>query len=174
MELYNNSRKVSKLDSPRARLENPALSNGCFRRRDIVNRRLATHFLAGELKADHVAATLMQATGMYFSKADWPISETWKRVERIYENTANNSADGNTSDGFNFVNVLAGGQADGNTANGNSTDGFDFVTNTAGGTFSNNTANNNGDLGFEVTNPNAGTAVNNTGVGNTNGSNIFP
>lgn len=48
-------------------------------------RTVCFNSLPDTLKAAHIAATLMQATGMYFSKADWPISETWKRVERIYE-----------------------------------------------------------------------------------------
>ena len=33
----------------------------------------------------HQVATLLQATGMYFSQASWEVSETWKRLQRIYE-----------------------------------------------------------------------------------------
>ena len=33
----------------------------------------------------HQVASLLQATGMYFSQASWEVSETWKRLQRIYE-----------------------------------------------------------------------------------------
>ncbi len=33
----------------------------------------------------HHRATLMQATGMFFSKPEWEIFEIWKRLQRIYE-----------------------------------------------------------------------------------------
>lgn len=33
----------------------------------------------------HQVATLLQATGMYFSQAGWEVTETWKRLQRIYE-----------------------------------------------------------------------------------------
>lgn len=33
----------------------------------------------------HQVATLLQATGMYFSQAGWEVAETWKRLQRIYE-----------------------------------------------------------------------------------------
>lgn len=33
----------------------------------------------------HQVASLLQATGMYFSQAGWEVSETWKRLQRIYE-----------------------------------------------------------------------------------------
>lgn len=36
------------------------------------------------IKSHHLAL-LMQATGMYFSKPDWALFDTWKRVKRIYE-----------------------------------------------------------------------------------------
>ena len=43
----------------------------------------------GECRKDvreaHLSNLLVQATGMYFTQADWEIHETWKRVERIYE-----------------------------------------------------------------------------------------
>ena len=35
--------------------------------------------------AAHEVASLVQATGMFFSQADWTASEVWKRVARIYE-----------------------------------------------------------------------------------------
>lgn len=38
-----------------------------------------------ELQETHGLATLVQATGMYFSSSEWKFAETWKRVERIYE-----------------------------------------------------------------------------------------
>ncbi|HWL09493.1 MAG TPA: M24 family metallopeptidase [Planctomicrobium sp.] len=38
-----------------------------------------------ELQHVHGLATLIQATGMYFSRPDWTMQETWKRVARIYE-----------------------------------------------------------------------------------------
>ena len=37
------------------------------------------------IRMGHVSASLIQATGMFFSQADWEIFETWKRVHRIYE-----------------------------------------------------------------------------------------
>lgn len=36
------------------------------------------------IKSHHLAL-LMQATGMYFSKPDWALFDTWNRVKRIYE-----------------------------------------------------------------------------------------
>ncbi len=33
----------------------------------------------------HQVASLLQATGVYFSQAGWEVAETWKRLERIYE-----------------------------------------------------------------------------------------
>ncbi len=33
----------------------------------------------------HQVASLLQATGLYFSHAGWEVAETWKRLQRIYE-----------------------------------------------------------------------------------------
>lgn len=38
-----------------------------------------------ELRMSYLIALATQATGMFFSQAGWTISETWKRVARIYE-----------------------------------------------------------------------------------------
>ncbi|SFI08016.1 Xaa-Pro aminopeptidase [Planctomicrobium piriforme] len=38
-----------------------------------------------ELQKVHRLATLVQATGIYFSQPGWTMEETWKRVARIYE-----------------------------------------------------------------------------------------
>jgi Xaa-Pro dipeptidase len=38
-----------------------------------------------ELQEVHHLATLIQATGIYFTQAGWSMQETWKRVARIYE-----------------------------------------------------------------------------------------
>jgi len=38
-----------------------------------------------ELDNVHQLATLVQATGIYFSQPEWSFRETWKRVARIYE-----------------------------------------------------------------------------------------
>ncbi|TWT40703.1 Metallopeptidase family M24 [Thalassoglobus neptunius] len=40
---------------------------------------------SSELQEVHHLATLVQATGAYFSRAGWSMSETWPRVGRIYE-----------------------------------------------------------------------------------------
>ena len=37
------------------------------------------------IRTGHVCASLIQATGMFFSQADWEIFETWKRLQRIYD-----------------------------------------------------------------------------------------
>lgn len=42
-----------------------------------------------QVRDDHLAALLVQATGMFFSQDQWEIFETWKRVERIYEKFGN-------------------------------------------------------------------------------------
>ena len=38
-----------------------------------------------ELRGTHHRALLMQATGMFFSRADWEVYSVWDRVQRIYE-----------------------------------------------------------------------------------------
>jgi hypothetical protein len=38
-----------------------------------------------EVAEDHHRAALIQATGMFFTQADWPISEIWSRMARMYE-----------------------------------------------------------------------------------------
>lgn len=38
-----------------------------------------------ELESVHQLASLVQATGIYFSRAGWNFTETWKRVARIYD-----------------------------------------------------------------------------------------
>lgn len=38
-----------------------------------------------ELRDAHLSSLLVQATGMFFTQHNWEVSETWKRVERIYE-----------------------------------------------------------------------------------------
>lgn len=50
-----------------------------------VSRTVSFGELCPELKTAHQNASLMQATGMYFSKAGWQLFETWTRVARIYE-----------------------------------------------------------------------------------------
>lgn len=50
-----------------------------------VTRTVCFGEIPDELHAAYRIALMTQATGMYFSQADWPISETWKRVARIYE-----------------------------------------------------------------------------------------
>lgn len=40
---------------------------------------------SNELQEAHHLATLVQATGIYFTQAGWSMEETWKRVARIYE-----------------------------------------------------------------------------------------
>lgn len=37
------------------------------------------------LRESHTVATLVLATGVVFSQPGWPVSESWKRVSRIYE-----------------------------------------------------------------------------------------
>lgn len=38
-----------------------------------------------DIRGAHHRALLMLATGMYFSRGDWELAETWQRVQRIYE-----------------------------------------------------------------------------------------
>lgn len=38
-----------------------------------------------EMLSTHHVASLLQATGLYFSQAGWEVAETWKRLQRIYE-----------------------------------------------------------------------------------------
>ena len=61
----------------------------------VVGRRQGLHLAASrtvcigvppsELEDVHQLATLVQATGIFFSRTGWTIEETWKRVARIYE-----------------------------------------------------------------------------------------
>lgn len=60
-----------------------------------VGRRHGLHLAAArtvclgqptqELYDVHRLATVVQATGIYFTQVGWPMAETWKRVARIYE-----------------------------------------------------------------------------------------
>lgn len=50
-----------------------------------VTRTVCFGEVPEELRASYLIALVTQATGMYFSQAGWTISETWKRVARIYE-----------------------------------------------------------------------------------------
>lgn len=50
-----------------------------------VTRTVCFGEIPDDLHAAYQIALMTQATGMYFSQADWPIRETWKRVARIYE-----------------------------------------------------------------------------------------
>lgn len=50
-----------------------------------VTRTVCFGEVPDELRAAYLIALMTQATGMFFSQAGWTISETWKRVARIYE-----------------------------------------------------------------------------------------
>lgn len=50
-----------------------------------VTRTVCFGEVPDELHAAYQVALMTQATGMFFSQAGWTISETWKRVSRIYE-----------------------------------------------------------------------------------------
>ena len=50
-----------------------------------VTRTVCFGEVPEELRTSYLIALVTQATGMYFSQAGWTISETWKRVARIYE-----------------------------------------------------------------------------------------
>lgn len=50
-----------------------------------VTRTVCFGEVPEELRASYLIALVTQATGMYFSQANWTIRETWKRVARIYE-----------------------------------------------------------------------------------------
>ena len=50
-----------------------------------VTRTVCFGEVPDELRASYLIALVTQATGMYFSQANWIIRETWKRVARIYE-----------------------------------------------------------------------------------------
>jgi len=60
-----------------------------------VGRRLGLHVGASrsvcigapseELQNVHLLAMLVQSSGMFFSQPGWQLSETWKRIARIYE-----------------------------------------------------------------------------------------
>lgn len=50
-----------------------------------VTRTVCFGEIPHDLQAAYQVALMTQATGMYFSQADWTIRETWRRVARIYE-----------------------------------------------------------------------------------------
>ena len=50
-----------------------------------VTRTVCFGEVPDELAAEYRVAQMTQAIGMFFSQAGWTISETWKRVARIYE-----------------------------------------------------------------------------------------
>ncbi|QDT39306.1 M24 family metallopeptidase [Stratiformator vulcanicus] len=50
-----------------------------------ATRSVAFNEFDAKQRDAHHRAVLMQATGMFFSQAGWKLSETWKRVIRIYE-----------------------------------------------------------------------------------------
>jgi Xaa-Pro aminopeptidase len=50
-----------------------------------VTRTVCFGEIPDELASAYQIALMIQATGMFFSQAGWPMSETWKRVARIYE-----------------------------------------------------------------------------------------
>ena len=50
-----------------------------------VTRTVCFGVIPDELRAAYQIALVTQATGMFFSQAGWEMSETWKRVARIYE-----------------------------------------------------------------------------------------
>jgi Xaa-Pro aminopeptidase len=60
-------------------------------RRDGLYAACARTVCFGEIPDDlaeaHNAVTLVQATGLFFSQAEWTLDEVWKRVARIYEKT---------------------------------------------------------------------------------------
>ena len=86
---------------------------------------------------------------------------------------SNNSATGNTLDGF-FFDQITGGVVDSNFASNNGDDGFDVNTAFTGGMFNNNTSNNNTDMGYEITGAGGtATAANNNGAGNGGGGDMF-
>lgn len=50
-----------------------------------VTRTVCFGEIPDDLRAAYLVALMTQATGMYFSQANWTLGETWKRVARIYE-----------------------------------------------------------------------------------------
>jgi Xaa-Pro aminopeptidase len=50
-----------------------------------VTRTVCFGEIPDDLRAAYQIVLMTQATGMYFSQAGWSVSETWKRVARIYE-----------------------------------------------------------------------------------------
>ncbi len=50
-----------------------------------VTRTVCFGEIPDELQTAYRIAVMTQATGMFFSQAGWAMSETWKRVTRIYE-----------------------------------------------------------------------------------------
>lgn len=50
-----------------------------------VARTFCFDYPPNQLRVGHNRAGLMLATGMAFSKDEWELKETWKRVKRIYE-----------------------------------------------------------------------------------------
>lgn len=50
-----------------------------------VARTFSFHQPSVELRESYLCTIFLQATGLYFSQADWEFSDVWKRVERIYE-----------------------------------------------------------------------------------------
>ncbi len=50
-----------------------------------VTRTVCFGEISDELRTAYRLALMTQATGMFFSQAGWRMSETWKRVARIYE-----------------------------------------------------------------------------------------
>ncbi len=91
----------------------------------------------------------------------------------VYGVFADNTARDNPgNDGFNFVDVKAGGRVTGNVASGNRDDGFEFGDVESGGVMSNNSATGNGDDGFEFFDV-AGTFTSNTASGNGDDGFVF-
>jgi len=52
-------------------------------------RTLAFRSVPQDLQQAHAHSMLLQATGRFFTQVDWNVSETWKRLQRIYEKFGN-------------------------------------------------------------------------------------
>jgi hypothetical protein len=70
------------------RIERFAVITAIGRRQGLhlgVSRTVCFNSPPQELLESHQHASLVQATGMYFSSTDWTYADTWSRVARIYE-----------------------------------------------------------------------------------------
>ena len=70
------------------RIERHCIVSATGRRQGLhtaVTRTVCLGAPSDELQETHHLAALVEATGLYFTQPGWPMSETWKRVARIYE-----------------------------------------------------------------------------------------